>query len=64
MIEGSTRLVIELPALTTDEAALIAEIFEQVVAQIWEHHGEHLIHHQLADRSPDVRSTEDSDLPF
>ena len=60
---GGTRLVIELPPLADDEAALIVEIFEQVVQQIWDRHRDQLIEHLARDRDAERLSSDDSDLP-
>jgi hypothetical protein len=64
MTDGRTRLVIELPPLSRDQAAMIAEIFEQVVAQIWDRHGEQLDELAARDRDAARITRGDSDLPF
>lgn len=64
MMEGTTRLVIELPPITPDEAASLIEIFEQMIGELWRKHGDQLADHLNHDHRTDPVTKQKSDFPF
>lgn len=63
-MDGTTRLVIELPPVAPDQAAWLIEIFEQMIAQLWGLHGDLLTEYLDQDKNAGQLTTQNADFPF